>query len=138
MRTVSESLPLFRFLIAQWLGSYGLRRIISAEKRKDCAMHGSKLRDIFPAHHAIELEIPRANRLLVIILSIARQAGNCWQVDRSTDRPPAHRRGVENRCRPSNLAAGLHVRTAARNGPYVEAVRAVSRTAYSIFAMPQS
>lgn len=61
-------------------------------------MHGNRLRDTFPAHHAIELEIPEPidNCLFSQLLARPATAGeacalvHCSMVDRSIDRPPGH------------------------------------------------
>ncbi|KAK3354177.1 hypothetical protein B0H65DRAFT_553912 [Neurospora tetraspora] len=49
-------------------------------------MHGNRLRDIFPAHHAIELEIPKRidHWLFSQLLSRPSTAGKAY-------RPPGHR-----------------------------------------------
>ncbi|KAK3396469.1 hypothetical protein B0T20DRAFT_272541 [Sordaria brevicollis] len=97
-------------------------------------MHGNRLRDVFPAHHAIELEISKPIDDCLFSQMPARPATageacalvHCFMLTApSTDR----RVTIDWIRGPLNLAAGLHVRTAARNGPHVEAVRAVSRTA---------
>ncbi|KAK3949746.1 hypothetical protein QBC32DRAFT_30385 [Pseudoneurospora amorphoporcata] len=103
-------------------------------------MHGKRLRDIFPA-------IPERidHWLFSQLLARPATAGKACALEHCycsmLTAPLTDRRLTVERywnCRPSNLAAGLHVRTAARNGPLVEAVRAVSRTAHSIIAMLQS